>query len=204
MEIGSRFFHCAAAVTLLSTGCTSPAVQQKASAPVSESVKIIAFYPRDTMVAEGGKTLLCYGVSNAQAVHIDPPVDGVSPSLTRCVEVRPKGETRYTLTAVGSDGQAVSQSVTVHIGTLDAALPTITSFRIDGTQKDYAGKTVFSLSFAAQNADEVSITPPVFPTLHGAPSGQFSVKPDKTTTYVLTAKGKNGHKAQKQLTVEVR
>jgi hypothetical protein len=43
----------------------------------------------------------------------------------------------------------------------------------------------------------------VFPTLHGAPSGQFSVAPAKTTTYTLSAKGKNGHVAHKQLTVEV-
>jgi len=155
------------------------------------------------MVADGGVTLLCYGVSNAKSVRIDPPVDGVSPSLTRCVEVRPKGETRYTLTAVGGDGKAVSQSVTVRIGTDTASLPKISSFKIDGTQKDYAGKTVFSVSFGVQNAEEISINPPVFPTLHGAPSGQFSVKPDKTTTYTLTVKGKNGQTAQKRLTVEV-
>jgi hypothetical protein len=131
-------------------------------------------------------------------------VEGVSPALTRCVEVRPKGETRYTLTAEGSDGKAVSQSVTVSVGTDTAALPRITSFQIDGTQKDYSGKTVFTLSFADQNAVEVSINPPVFPTLHGSPSGQFSVKPDKTTIYTLSVKGKNGHMAQKQLTVEVK
>ncbi len=202
MGIRRGFLQGAIAAALLYAGCSSPQVQ-KAPAPAADPAKIIAFYPRDTAVTEGEKTLLCYGVSNAKSVRIDPPVDGVSPSLTRCVEIRPKGETRYTLTAVGADGQAVSQSVTVRIGTDDASLPKITSFKIDGARKDYAGNTVFSLSFAAQNADEVSITPPVFPTLHGAPSGQFSVKPDKTTTYTLSAKGKNGHKAQKQLTVEV-
>jgi hypothetical protein len=203
MEKGRCFLHGAVAAALLHSGCTSPPAQQKASAP-ADPVKITAFYPRDISVPEGGTTLLCYGVSSAKSVRIDPPVEGVSPSLTRCVEVRPKGETRYTLTALGSEGQSVSQSVTVRIGTDTAALPKITSFQIEGKQKDYAGKTMFTLSFADQNADEVSINPPVFPTLHGAPSGQFSVRPDKTTTYTLTAKGKNGHVAQKQLTVEVK
>jgi hypothetical protein len=192
------------AAALFSTGCTSPGVEQKASAPVADPVKILAFYPRDVLVTEGGKTLLCYGVSNAKSVRIDPEVDGVSPSLARCVEIRPRRETLYTLTAAGSDGQTVSQTVTVRIGTDEGALPRISSFEVVGATKDYTGKTVFSLSFAAQNADEVSISPPVFPTLHGAPSGQFSVKPEKTTTYTLLAKGKNGHKAQRQLTVEVR
>jgi hypothetical protein len=199
MEIRGGFLIAAAALA----GCGSPNVPQKSSAPAAEPAKILAFYPRDMLVTEGGMTLLCYGVSNAKSVRIEPPVDGVSPSPSRCVEIRPKGETEYTLTAEGDDGHAVSQSVTVRVGADTANLPRISSFQIDGAQKDYSGKIVYTLSFADQNAEEVSIDPPVFPTLHGAPSGQFSVKPDKTTTYTLTAKGKNGHVAKKQLTVEV-
>jgi hypothetical protein len=198
-----RFLPATVGAALLYAGCGSPP-PKLASAPVGDPVKILAFYPRETTVTEGGTTLLCYGVSNAKSVRIDPPVDGVSPTRTRCVEVRPKGETLYTLSAVGADGQTVSQSVTVRVGADTASLPRITSFQIDDKQKDYAGKLVFSLSFGAQNADEVSISPPVFPTLHGAPSGQFSVKPDKTTTYTLSAKGKNGRVVQKQLTLEVK
>lgn len=203
MEIRKGFLQGAVAAAVFYAGCSTPPQTSSAPAANNEPVKITAFYSRETMVTEGATTLLCYGVSNAKSVSIDPPVDGVSPSLTRCVEVRPKGETRYTLTAVGSDGQSVSQSVTVRIGADTATLPRISSFKIDGKQKDYSGKIVFSVSFAAQNADEISINPPVFPALHGAPSGTFSVKPDKTTTYTLSVKGKNGHTAQKQLTVEV-
>lgn len=189
---------------LLHTGCGSPGVPEKASAPAPDQhAKILSFYPRDLVVTEGDKTLLCYGVSNARAVRIDPPVQGVSPALSRCVEVQPKGETRYTLTAEGLDGQAVAQSTTVRVGIDEASRPRITSFQIVGTQKDYTGRTIFTLSFADRNAEEVSIDPPVFPLLHGAPSGQFSVKPDKTTTYTLTAKSKNGYLAHRQLTVEL-
>lgn len=166
-------------------------------------MKITEFYARDAVVIEGGSTVLCYGVADAKAVRLDPLVDAISPSMSRCIEVRPKGETRYTLTAEGSDGQTVSQSITVRLGADQSALPRITSFQIDGTKKDYSGQTMFTLSFGVQNAEEVSIEPRVFPTLHGAPSGQFSVKPDKTTTYTLIVKGKNGHVARQQLTVEV-
>lgn len=166
-------------------------------------MKITAFYARDVLVIEGGSTVLCYGVSNARSVRLDPPVESITPSLNRCIEVRPKGETRYTLTAEGSVGESVSESVTIRVGADQSSLPRITSFQIDGKQKDYAGQTIFTLSFGCQNAEEVSIDPPVFPTLHGAPSGQFSVKPDKTTTYTLIVEGKNGHVARQQLTVEV-
>jgi hypothetical protein len=169
----------------------------------TSGVKITGFYARDAVVKEGEATVLCYGVSNAKAVRMDPPVEGVSPSLNRCVEVRPKGDVSYTLTAEGSDGQVVTESVNLHVGADAAALPKITSFQITGAKKDYAGQTVFTLSFGVLNAEEVSIDPPVFPPLHGAPSGTFYVKPEKTTTYTLSAKGKNGHVARQNLTVEV-
>lgn len=186
-------------------GCGSPDTQQKAAPVAAEQpqAKITAFYARDMAVTEGGSTVLCYGVSNAKSVRLDPPVENISPSLNRCIEVRPKKETRYTLTAEGSTGQSVSESVTIRVGADQSTLPRITSFQIDGKQKDYAGQTMFTLSFGAANAEEISIDPPAFPTLHGAPAGQFSVKPDKTTTYTLTVKGKNGHVVRQQLTVEV-
>ena len=193
-----------AILAILCAGCGGPDAQPK-SAPVAanQPVKITAFYARDLLVTEGAPTVLCYGVANAKSVFLDPPVESITPSLNRCIEVRPKAETRYTLTAVGSAGESVSESVTIRVGADQSTLPRITSFQIDGKQKDYAGQTIFTLSFGVQNAVEVSIDPPAFPPLHGAPTGQFSVKPEKTTTYTLTVKGKNGHVARRELTVEV-
>ncbi len=183
--------------------CGPPAPPQSSAPAAFQPVKITQFYARDAVVIEGGSTVLCYGVADAKSVRLDPPVEAISPSMNHCIEVRPKGETHYTLTAEGVDGRTVAQSVTVRVGADQATLPRITSFQIDGAKKDYSGQTVFSLSFAVQNAEEVSIDPAVFPTLHGAPSGQFSVKPDKTTTYTLIVKGKNGHVARRELTVQV-
>lgn len=169
----------------------------------ADAVKITQFYARDSVLNEGGKTVLCYGVSNARSVRIDPPVEGVSPALSRCVEVRPKRETLYTLIAEDSDGRTVSQSVGVRIASDPAVLPKITSFRIAGCVRDYEGRPVFSLSFADQNAEEVSIDPPAFAPLHGSTYGQFGVRPEKTTTYTLSVTGKYGHVARKQLTVDI-
>jgi hypothetical protein len=169
----------------------------------ADGVKILQFYARDSVLTEGGKTVLCYGVSNARSVRIDPPVEGVSPALSRCVEVRPKRETSYTLIAEGSDGRTASQSVNIRIASDPAVLPRITSFRIASCVRDYEGKAVFSLSFGAQNAEEVSIDPPVFAPLHGSTYGQFGVRPEKTTTYTLSVAGKFGHVVRKQLTVDV-
>jgi hypothetical protein len=167
------------------------------------SAEILNFYARDLVVTEGAKTVLCYGVANATSVRIEPAVEGMGPARSRCVEVRPKRETLYTLTAEGSDGRAVSQSLTLRVAADAGALPKITSFQIAGSEKEYTGRTIFLLTFSDQNGDEISIDPPVFPVIHGAPSGQFYVKPDKTTTYTLFVKSKNGHVAKKQLTVDI-
>jgi hypothetical protein len=167
------------------------------------AVKILQFYAREGTLTEGTKSVICYGVLNAKSVRIEPPVEGVFPALNRCVPIAPARDTRYTLTAQGTDGATVSESFVIGVSPDAATLPKISSFRIDSHQQDYRGRTVFLLSFSVQNAATVDIDPPAFPTLHGAPSGRFYVAPEKSTTYTLTVTNKRGHKAQQQLTVEV-
>jgi hypothetical protein len=165
-------------------------------------VKILQFYAREGSVVEGGKSVICYGVVNAKSVRIEPPIEGVSPALNRCVEVSGARETRFTLTAEGDDGRSVSESFVLGVHADQETLPRITSFGIVKRERDYAGKWIFSLQWAAQNVEEVNIEPPVFPTLHKLPYGSFYVAPERPTTYTLTVTGKYGHKAQRQLTVE--
>jgi hypothetical protein len=166
-------------------------------------VKILQFYAREGSVTEGEKSVICYGVVNAKSVRTDPPLPGISPSLNRCVEAAPRRDTRYTLIAEGQDGRLVSESFVLGVLPDQEAVPRITSFGITRTERDYTGKWIFSLSFAAQNPEEVTIDPPVFPPLHRSPFGSFYVAPAQTTTYTLTVTGKFGHKAQRQLTVRV-
>jgi hypothetical protein len=75
------------------------------------AVKILQFYARDTTVIRGQETLLCYGVLNAQAVRIEPPVEDVHVALSHCVTVQPERDTRYTITAEGKDGQTASAAL---------------------------------------------------------------------------------------------
>lgn len=166
------------------------------------AVKIVQFYSREGTMFEGSTTVLCYGVANARSVRIEPPVGGVSVSINNCVEVAPEKDTRYTLTAEGNDGKVVSESFVLKVRPDPDTLPKITSFRIVKDQID-RGRHIFSITFAQQNGELVDIDPPVFPTLHGAPYGNFYVSPEKTTTYTLTVTGKKGRQARRQLTVEV-
>lgn len=79
-------------------------------------LKILNFYLRDSTIAPGGSTLLCYGVVNAGVVRLNPPVADLYPSINRCVEVAPPRDTTYTLTAEAGDGRVTSKSVFLRVG----------------------------------------------------------------------------------------
>lgn len=80
------------------------------------SFEIINFYAAPGAIRRGDEAELCYGVSNAKSVSIEPPpADGVWPSLDRCVSISPEKTTTYTLTAVDATGKEKTQSLTVTV-----------------------------------------------------------------------------------------
>ena len=88
-------------------------VERDPLAEYGKTLKIVQFYASGGQIAAGQKALLCYGVVNATAVRLDPPVETVWPSVSRCFEVKPAKTTRYTLTAEGADRTTASESVEV-------------------------------------------------------------------------------------------
>ena len=167
------------------------------------AVKILQFYARDGAISDDQSTVICYGVVNAKSVRIDPPVADVYPALNRCVDAAPQHETKYTLTAEGKDGKTVTAEFTLAVRPDLENRPRITSFAVAKHTVEQ-GRHYVLISFAFQNANKVSIDPPVFSPLEdSAPFGQWTVTPDKTTTYTLTVADKKGHKASRELTVEV-
>ncbi len=166
------------------------------------ALKILQFYSPNGDLMEGESAVICYGVLNAKRVRIEPRVEGVGVALNRCISVAPREATRYTLIAEGNDGSVASESFVIRTHPDPYTLPNIKRFGIQRAVSDQGG-TVYLLSFAVENAEEVSIDPRVFGAHSGAPSGTFYVAPKKTTTYTLTVKGARGRTARQQLTVEV-
>ena len=74
-----------------------------------DRLKILQFYGPPE-IQRGASALVCYGVVNAKSVRLDPPVEPVWPSLSRCFNVSPARTTTYTLTAQSADGQSASKS----------------------------------------------------------------------------------------------
>jgi hypothetical protein len=80
-----------------------------------ERFDILAFYASPGVVNHGDSTTLCYGVSNAKTVTLEPQSNAVWPSYERCVNVSPRKTTTYTLTAADAAGHTKSSTVTVEV-----------------------------------------------------------------------------------------
>jgi len=77
--------------------------------------EILNFYAVPGVIRRGDSAQLCYGVSNAKAVRLEPQSSTVWPSQSRCVDVAPKKDTTYTLTAEDGHGNARTSSLTVTV-----------------------------------------------------------------------------------------
>jgi hypothetical protein len=54
-------------------------------------------------------------VANAKTVKIEPFVESIKPSLSRCVGISPKKTTEYTITAEDGAGHSVTETTTVKV-----------------------------------------------------------------------------------------
>ena len=80
-----------------------------------DQLTILGFNAADREVAPGGRALLCYGVSNAVRVSIEPGVEPVKPAISHCLEVFPRKTTTYTLNAEDAQGNKVTRSLTINV-----------------------------------------------------------------------------------------
>jgi hypothetical protein len=79
------------------------------------SFDILNFYASPPVVQHGETAQLCYGVSNAKSVRLEPQPNKVWPSYMRCVEVAPQKDTAYTLTAEDGRGNTKTATVVVKV-----------------------------------------------------------------------------------------
>jgi hypothetical protein len=77
--------------------------------------KIMSFYAVPMGIRRGEHSTMCFGVSAAKSIKIEPEVEPVKPTLTRCLPVSPKKTTEYTLTAEDGKGHTVKQSFVLQV-----------------------------------------------------------------------------------------
>jgi hypothetical protein len=79
------------------------------------SFDILAFYATPAAINSGDSVSLCYSVSNAKSVTLEPQSNKVWPSYERCVSVSPTKTTTYTFTATDAAGHTKSATATVRV-----------------------------------------------------------------------------------------
>jgi len=74
-----------------------------------------ALYISPAIIHRGESAQLCYDVTNAKSVTLNPPAGAVWPSHSRCLDISPKKTTTYTLTIANASGKSTSQTVTLQV-----------------------------------------------------------------------------------------
>ena len=78
-------------------------------------LKILDFYASPGAIRLGQHADICFGVTGAARVRIEPPVEQLHPAVSYCMQVAPKRDTDYKLFASNSAGHTISQSLSIKV-----------------------------------------------------------------------------------------
>jgi hypothetical protein len=171
---------------------------QPVSAPATVTViagsipTVVTFVASPTSIDPGGSSKLCWQVTGATSVQIQPGIGTVN--ATDCVTVSPTATTTYTLTATNASGNIQANAV-VNVGQVQ-----ILTFTANPAQPQVAGQAV-TLSWTTSNATSVVLVGGDV-NQGGLPvNGSIMVHPSVETAYTLTAYGPGGQSVSTTITV---
>ena len=145
---------------------------------VEQGVKINFFKADPSAIGHGESSTLSWSISNATSASIDNGVGSVS-ATGGSKTVSPAETTTYTLTAKGGNTKYAKVTVTVAEG----SRPTINSFT--ASPATIVKGKASTLSWDVSDAKTVTIDNGVGKV--NSKSGSVNVKPNATTSYMLTA-----------------
>jgi hypothetical protein len=196
------------AATVLLAACGQKPDRQAPEAPPPTPAKITMFYASPPRVAPGDSALLCYGTEGATEVALDPGVEKLSPSLSRCIEVAPRSTTTYTLHAGNESGGHDMKSVEVIVDPqAERAAPPAP--RPQGMLRFFASSAAavppnapVTLCYGVKGAVKVRIEPNIR-ALEAVEKSCFAVRLEQTTKFTLVAEGADGSADRETITVTV-
>lgn len=89
--------------------------EQAASSAGEEGPRILFLLAPSPEIPAGFPATLCFGVSGATTVTMDPDVGPLEPKNRFCATTKPAKTTTYTLTAADAAGKSVRQSLTIKV-----------------------------------------------------------------------------------------
>ena len=180
----------------------SPAARAGFSKEMEEltgrGLKILHFYGSPGNVPKGEHLIICYGVRDARAVRLEPPVETLSPSLNRCIAVPVEAPTTFRLVAQGADGAEVSSSFSVNVV---SAPPHIIFVGL--SQKEIRRGTPLALCYGVKHAVKVQLEPGGV-SLPPSEKQCLQFYPVRTTLYTFVATGEDGRTDREKFTITVK
>jgi hypothetical protein len=77
--------------------------------------RIIDFYAVPQVIRPGGQARICFGVYGAKRIRIEPDVGDLHPAISYCLDVAPRKDTDYKLTAEDGAGHTVTRSLRIGV-----------------------------------------------------------------------------------------
>jgi len=174
------------------------AVQTLPGEDGGSAVRITQFYARSGEMVDGEQNLVCYGVSNALSVRIEPPVESLRPARNRCFFVEPHQDTKYRLVAEGEDGSRVSESFEIFV---KPAPPEIRMLAV--SEKTIVRGDAVTVCYGVVHARAVRLDP-VGWALPPVTQNCARIYPGATGTFTLVATGVDGRTERKKFSVAVK
>ena len=77
--------------------------------------EIHSFYAYPPVIQRGKSASLCYSVTGATTLRLDPPVAEVYPTFNHCVQASPRQDTDFTLTAGDAAGHTAASKLVLKV-----------------------------------------------------------------------------------------
>lgn len=171
--------------------------------------RVLRFTAFPDVITSGESLGLCYEVANGTDVRIDPDVGEVDPARRHCVRASPAETTTYTLTAQTASGESVRQRVLVRVdpGNPSPRAPAADRASIlifSPRPGSIATGAPMSLCYALSGAVHARIEPAVGEVDPASSLKCVRVTPSRTTTYELTAYGRDDYRVTRQVVIVAR
>ena len=80
-----------------------------------DELRIVNFYASPGTLRSGEHSTICYSVKGAKTVEIEPRVERVWPAVMHCLQVTPRQDTQYKLTAKDAAGHSADASFLLRV-----------------------------------------------------------------------------------------
>lgn len=102
---------------------------RRAVAALGSGLQIRDFYATPAVIRPGQPATVCYSVTGASLLRLDPPVAPVYPAISHCIQAVLRRSTEFRLTAADPAGRAITAKLMLRVAPWGARVGAASSAR---------------------------------------------------------------------------